>query len=492
MERGDTIAAIATGMTDSGIGIVRISGREAAAVGDRLFRSPSGKRILDRAESHRMYYGFVVDLEKDFVIDEAMAVLMKEPRSFTGEDTVEIQCHGGVLVMRKVLEAALQCGARMAEPGEFTKRAFLNGRIDLSRAEAVMDVIGAQNEYALGASVGQLKGKLSGEVKRLREEILYEVAFIESAIDDPEHFDLEGYGEKLSEKLDQVMGDLRKLIDTADDGRLMKEGIRTVIVGKPNVGKSSFLNRLLGEERAIVTDVAGTTRDVLQETLRLGDISLNVVDTAGIRETEDTVEKIGVKKAYEYAREAELIVYVADASMELDENDREIVSFIGDKNVIVLLNKSDLANVVTEEDIKELFRNSENTSNEESLNVEYRNKLAASMEDDREKIGFHIVRTSVLEGEGMEAFERTVKEMFFHGEITSSNEIVITSLRHKEALEEAYGSLEMVEKSIEDGLSEDFYSIDLMNAYASLGRIIGEEVDDDLVEEIFSKFCMGK
>lgn len=302
MERGDTIAAIATGMTDSGIGIVRISGREAAAVGDRLFRSPSGKRILDRAESHRMYYGFVVDLEKDFVIDEAMAVLMKEPRSFTGEDTVEIQCHGGVLVMRKVLEAALQCGARMAEPGEFTKRAFLNGRMDLSRAEAVMDVIGAQNEYALGASVGQLKGKLSGEVKRLREEILYEVAFIESAIDDPEHFDLEGYGEKLSEKLDQVMGDLRKLIDTADDGRLMKEGIRTVIVGKPNVGKSSFLNRLLGEERAIVTDVAGTTRDVLQETLRLGDISLNVVDTAGIRETEDTVEKIGVKKAYEYAR----------------------------------------------------------------------------------------------------------------------------------------------------------------------------------------------
>lgn len=480
MERGDTIAAISTGMTDSGIGIVRISGREAVVVGDKVFRSPSGKRILGRAESHRFYYGFVVDSEKDFVIDEAMAVVMRAPRSFTGEDTVEIQCHGGVLVMRKVLETALKSGARLAEPGEFTKRAFLNGRMDLSRAEAVMDVIGAQNEYALAASVGQLKGRLSGEVKRLRDEILYEVAFIESAIDDPEHFDLEGYGEKLSGKLDSLIGSLRRLIDTADNGRLLKEGIRTVIVGKPNVGKSSFLNRLLGEERAIVTDVAGTTRDVLQETLRLGDISLNVVDTAGIRDTEDAVEKIGVKKAYEYAREAELIVYVADASMELDENDREIVSFIGDKNVIVLLNKSDLANMVTEEDVRKLFRNaiqedklkSGNTSNEDN--------------------GFHIVRTSVLEGEGMEEFERTVKEMFFHGEITSSNEIVITNLRHKEALEEAYESLKMVEKSIEDGMPEDFYSIDLMNAYASLGRIIGEEVDDDLVEEIFSKFCMGK
>lgn len=466
MERGDTIAAIATGMTDSGIGIVRISGREAVAVGDKMFRSPSGKRFLGKAESHRFYYGFVVNFGKDFVIDEAMAVVMKAPRSFTGEDIVEIQCHGGVLVMRKVLAAALQCGARLAEPGEFTKRAFLNGRMDLSRAEAVMDVIGAQNEYALAASVGQLRGKLSEEVKRIRGEILYEVAFIESAIDDPEHFDMEGYGKRLSEKLKHVMRDLRKLIDTADDGRMMKEGIRTVILGKPNVGKSSFLNRLLGEERAIVTDVAGTTRDVLQETLRLGDISLHVMDTAGIRETEDTVEKIGVEKAYEYAREAELIVYVADASMELDENDREIISFIGDKNVIVLLNKSDLANVVTAEDVKELFG-----TVRKSLNF---------------------VRTSVLEGEGMEEFERIVKEMFFHGEITSNNEIVITNLRHKEALEEAYSSLQMVEKSIEDGMPEDFYSIDLMNAYASLGRIIGEEVEEDLVEEIFSKFCMGK
>lgn len=478
MERGDTIAAIATGMTDSGIGIVRISGGGAVVVGDRMFQSPSGKRILGRAESHRFYYGYVVDSEKDFVIDEAMAVVLKAPRSFTGEDTVEIQCHGGVLVMRKILETAVKCGARLAEPGEFTKRAFLNGRMDLSRAEAVMDVIGAQNEHALAASVGQLKGRLSGEVKRIRGEILYEVAFIESAIDDPEHFDLEGYGEELSGKLDRMLGELRRMIETAHNGRLWKEGIRTVIVGKPNVGKSSFLNRLLGEERAIVTDVAGTTRDVIQETLRLGDISLHVVDTAGIRDTEDAVERIGVKKAYEYAKEAELIVYVADASMELDENDREIVSFIGDKNVIVLLNKSDLDNVATQEDVRNLFgeirgRDGKNGKREGSGTL-------------------RIVPTSVLEGEGMEEFEHTVKEMFFHGEITGDNEIVITNLRHKEALEEAYHSLQMVEKSIEDGMPEDFYSIDLMNAYASLGRIIGEEVDDDLVEEIFSKFCMGK
>ncbi len=481
MEKGDTIAAIATGMTDSGIGIVRISGREAAAVGDRLFRSPSGKRILCKSESHRFYYGFLTEPEKNFVIDEVMAVVMRAPRSFTGEDTVEIQCHGGVLVMRKILEAALKCGARLAEPGEFTKRAFLNGRMDLSRAEAVMDVIGAQNEYALASSISQLKGKLSEEVKRLRAEILYEVAFIESAIDDPEHFDLERYGEKLSDKLVCVIGDLRRLIDTADNGRVLKEGVRTVIVGKPNVGKSSLLNCLLGEERAIVTDVAGTTRDVLEESLRLGELSLNIVDTAGIRDTEDIVEKIGVEKAYEYAKEADLIVYVADASMELDENDREIVSFIQDKNTIVLLNKSDLENVTTEENIMELFRE-----------AAYEDVSEGYPEDSSKGGCIRIVRTSALEGGGMEEFEQAVKGMFFHGEIKSSSEIVITNLRHKEALEEACSSLKMVEKSIEDGMPEDFYSIDLMNAYASLGRIIGEEVDDDLVEEIFSKFCMGK
>ncbi len=468
----DTIAAIATGMTDSGIGIVRISGSGAVEVGDGIVKSPSGRRILKKAESHRFYYGFVVNPEDGVEIDEVLAVVMRGPRSFTGEDTVEIQCHGGVLVMRRILECALRCGARLAEPGEFTKRAFLNGRMDLSRAEAVMDVIGAQNDRALGYSLGQLRGRLSGKVRELRGRLLYETAFIESALDDPEHFDLDGYGEGLSGKLDGVIEELRRLIGTADNGRLIKEGIRTVILGKPNVGKSSLLNCLLGEERAIVTDVAGTTRDVLEESLRLGDICLNIVDTAGIRDTEDTVEKIGVERALKYAREADLIVYVTDASMELDENDREIVSVIGDKRTIVLLNKSDLEAVVTEEEIRALFVENE--------------------ADPSGRERFVVLHTSAKEGAGIEELEQAVKEMFFHGEIGSSNEIVITSMRHKEALEEACAALMLVKGSIEDGMPEDFYSIDLMNAYKALGRIIGEEVDDDLVEEIFSKFCMGK
>ena len=480
MEKGDTIAAIATGMTDSGIGIVRISGSGAVDVGNRIFRSPSGKRILSRAQSHKLCYGFAVEQDNGFEIDEVMAVVMKAPRSFTGEDTVELQCHGGVFVMRKILEAALKGGARLAEPGEFTKRAFLNGRMDLSRAEAVMDVIGAQNDRALGYSLGQLRGRLSGKVEELRGRILYETAFIESALDDPEHYDLDGYGEELSGKLDGVLRDLRKLIDTADNGKLIKEGIKTVILGKPNVGKSSLLNCLLGEERAIVTDVAGTTRDVLEESLRLGDICLNIVDTAGIRDTEDTVEKIGVERALKYAREADLIVYVTDASMELDENDREIVSVIRDKSTIVLLNKSDLETVVTEDGIKALFLEATGDLGDYfSVDSSGKNKFA-------------VLHTSAKESAGMEELEQTVKEMFFHGEIDSSNELVITNMRHKEALEEACEALMLVQESIEDGMPEDFYSMDLMNAYRALGRIIGEEVDDDLVEEIFSKFCMGK
>jgi len=463
----ETIAAIATGLSESGIGIIRISGENAVEVGDKLFRSPSGKRILNSAESHVMKYGFVVD--ENSVIDESMAVVMRAPRSFTGEDTVEIQCHGGVLVMKKILNTALKCGARIAEPGEFTKRAFLNGRMDLAKAEAVIDVIHSQNEYALKSSVKQLRGDLSEKVKGLRAEIIYEIAFIESALDDPEHISLDGYTDKLLGKLDDLIVEIGSLIATAENGKLIKEGISTVIVGKPNAGKSSFLNLLVGEERAIVTDIAGTTRDVLQETVRLGDISLNVVDTAGIRSTEDTVEKIGVERAKKYAGDADLIIYMVDSSVELDENDKDIIRFLKNKNVIVLLNKSDLSGVVTEEKIENIF--------EDILPGE--NKPV-------------MIKTSAKAGEGLAEFEDIVKEMFFKGEIKSNNEIVITNLRHKEALQEAFDSLKLVKVSVEDEMPEDFYSIDLMNAYSALGRIIGEEVDDDLVEEIFSKFCMGK
>ena len=484
----ETIAAIATGLSESGVGIIRISGENAVEVGDKLFRSPSGKRILKNVESHMMKYGFVLDVEKlyeiekensennsiednwkNFIIDESMAVVMKAPRSFTGEDTVEIQCHGGVLVMKKILDTVLKCGARLAEPGEFTKRAFLNGRMDLVKAEAVIDVIHSQNEYALKSSVKQLRGDLSDVIKNLRAEIIYEIAFIESALDDPEHISLDGYTEKLIEKLTGLIEKISGLIATSENGKLIKEGISTVIVGKPNAGKSSFLNLLVGEDRAIVTDIAGTTRDVLQETVRLGDVSLNVVDTAGIRSTEDTVEKIGVERAKKYASDADLIIYMVDSSVELDENDRDIIQFLKNRNVIVLLNKSDLSGVITEEKLANIF--------EEILPGE--NKPV-------------MIKTSAKAGDGLAEFENIIKDMFFKGKIKSSNEIVITNLRHKEALQEALDSLKLVKRSVEDDMPEDFYSIDLMNAYSALGRIIGEEVDDDLVEEIFSKFCMGK
>ena len=474
MERKDTIAAIATGMTDSGIGIIRISGEKALAAGNEIFRSPSGKKVLNNAKNRMLYYGYIYDYQKDFSIDEVMAVVMRAPKSFTGEDRVEIQCHGGVFVMRRILETVLKCGVRLAEPGEFTRRAFLNGRIDLAGAEAVMDVIRSQNEYALASSVKQLRGTLSTEIRQLRGDILHEVALIESALDDPEHFTMEGYPDELAEKIDLLKSRIGYLIDTAENGRLMKEGINTVIVGKPNVGKSSLLNCLVGEERAIVTDVAGTTRDVLRETVMLGNLCLNVADTAGIRETEDTIEKIGVKRALKYADDADLVIYVVDASTDLDENDREIASLIREKKKIILLNKSDLDGRVTEEEIRDLFGE------------------LPGVEEEMTEQETVIVNTSFKEGNGMDTVEETVKEMFFQGQIGSSNEIVITSVRHKKALEEAYNSLILVEKSLEEGMPEDFYSIDLMDAYASLGRIIGEEVDDDLVEEIFSKFCMGK
>jgi len=468
MESRDTIAAIATGITDSGIGIIRISGPDAVEVGNRLTRSPSGRELLSHARSHMMYYGFVHDAEKEFVVDEVMAVVMRAPRSFTGEDTVEIHCHGGVLVMQKVLELALKCGARLAEPGEFTKRAFLNGRIDLSMAEAVMDVIHSRNEAALAASVRQLGGMLSKEIKRLRGEILYEIAFIESALDDPEHISLEGYAESLLEKIVFFSESISKLIATANRGKLIKEGIDTVILGKPNVGKSSFLNFLCGEERAIVTEIAGTTRDTLRETVRIGKISLNIADTAGIRDTQEPVERIGVERAKKYAGDADLIVYMADASVNLDENDREILSLLKDQKVIILLNKNDLEHVVTKEEMERFFQ---------------------EILPQKEKPV--ILEISAKQCMGMEAFERTVETLFFEGE-KNSNEVVITSMRHKEALQEALDSLMLVRASIENGMPEDFYSIDLMNAYASLGKITGEEVGEDLVEEIFSRFCMGK
>lgn len=468
----DTIAAIATAVSDSGIGIIRISGSDAMAIADRIYRSPKNQKKLSQVASHTIHYGYIYDDNE--LIDEVMVAVMRSPHSYTTEDTVEINCHGGILVMNRILETVLHHGARLAEPGEFTKRAFLNGRIDLSRAEAVMDLIHSKNEFAMKASVNQLKGSVSVKVRSLREAILYEIAFIESALDDPEHISLEGYPDKLMAKTQDLLAELKKLIDSADNGKMLKDGIRTVILGKPNAGKSSLLNVLVGEDKAIVTSVAGTTRDVLEESIKLHGIGLNIIDTAGIRDTEDEVEKIGVEKARKYANQADLVIYVVDSSRALDENDAEIIDLIKDKRVIVLLNKTDLDSVVTDEEIKSKFR--EIYQNDD---IKHEDKL-------------HVIRTSTKENTGMDEFEQTIQDMFFAGKIAVNDEIYIINQRHKEALTEAYDSLKMVQKSLEDEMPEDFYSIDLMSAYAALGRIIGEEVGEDLVNEIFSKFCMGK
>lgn len=457
----DTIAAIATGMTHSGIGIIRISGDEAISVADQVFRAAAKNIKLENVESHTIHYGFIYDNEN--VLDEVMVSVMKAPRSFTTENTVEINCHGGILMMNRILELVIKNGARLAQPGEFTKRAFLNGRIDLSKAEAVMDVISSKNELALKSSVSQLRGSVFSAIKKLREEIIYEIAFIESALDDPEHISLDGYSEKLSKKVDTLLNDINQMIVSADNGKIIKEGINTVIVGKPNAGKSSLLNILAGEEKAIVTDVAGTTRDILEENIKFHGIGLNIIDTAGIRSTEDVVEKIGVEKAKKYALNADLIIYVVDSSVNFDESDYEILELIQDKKCIVLLNKTDLNAKVTEIDLKE------------------------KLKDDTV-----IIKTSTKENIGIEEFENTVKDMFLKGSISGNDEIMITNMRHKEALLEAFESLNQVKRSLLDDMPEDFYSIDLMSAYASLGTIIGEEVGEDLVNEIFSKFCMGK
>lgn len=456
--RTETIAAIATAMSSSGIGIIRISGDEAFDIIRKIFRKKSGKN-LEEIKSHVVHYGFIYD--GDEKIDEVLVIFMKGPHSYTAEDTVEIDCHGGVLMMKKILETAIKYGARPAEPGEFTKRAFLNGRIDLSQAEAVIDVINAKNQYALKSSVSQLSGSVSEKIKNLREKILYEIAFIESALDDPEHISLDGYGEKLYKKLLPMEQEVKKLLESSDDGKVMAEGVKTVILGKPNAGKSSLMNVLLGEDRAIVTDIAGTTRDVLEEHIRLKGISLNIVDTAGIRDTEDIVEKIGVDKARNMADEADLIIYVVDASRPLDENDSKIRDMIQNKKSVVILNKTDLEQAVTKEKLE--------------------------MET-----GKQVVPVSAKEGTGIDVLEKEIQSMFYHGEINFNDEVYITNVRHKAALEETAKSLQMVQDSIENQMPEDFYSIDLMNAYEQLGLIIGEAVEDDLVNEIFSKFCMGK
>ena len=463
----DTIAAIATALSNSGIGIIRVSGIDSINIVDKLFRNKNKKQCLKEYNTHTIHYGYI--FSDGNIIDEVMISVMKAPNTFTMEETVEINCHGGVLVMNKILGLVIENGARLAEPGEFSKRAFLNGRIDLSKAEAIMELIHAKNDISLKTSIRQLSGSIYNEISQIRDGILYEIAFIESALDDPEHVSLDGYYDGLIPKIDKLISKLEKMENSFKNGKIIKEGIQTVIVGKPNVGKSSLLNYMSGSNRAIVTDIAGTTRDILEQEINIDGIHLNMIDTAGIRSTDDIIEKIGVEKSKEYINEADLILYMIDASIPINQDDIDIIKSIKDKKSIILLNKSDLKTVVNQENINNIY--SEINNNYDDL---------------------YILEISVKEDIGLDNFKNLIRKLFIENKIDFDEEVTITNLRHLNLIKEAKSALVLVRKSIEDEMPEDFLSIDMMNAYISLGLIIGEEVNDDVVNEIFSKFCTGK
>ena len=456
----DTIAAISTGYSSGGIAVIRISGNEAFAVSDRIFRGKDSP--LSSCASHTLHYGHIVDPSDGSNVDEVLVSVFKAPRTYTREDVVEISCHGGMFVARKILSLLFEF-VRPAEPGEFTKRAFLNGRIDLSEANAVADIISSDNDNYLKNAEQQLSGVLSKKVEDFRSKIVYEAAFIESAVDDPENYSLDGYPEELSKKLDELIEGLSSLSETFNEGRIMKEGVETLIIGKPNVGKSSILNCLSRNESAIVTDIPGTTRDLITEKIRLSGFTLNLIDSAGVHEAGDRVEAIGVERTLSKIEEAELIIFAVDSSEELDENDCRIIDEIKGRNVIILLNKSDKPCRLSEKS---------------------REKLA--------DLSKYVLQFSAKNGDGIDSLGDAISDIFFSGKGAAGKEIIITDERQKAECDNAVKSLLLVKRSIEDGLSEDFFTQDLMDAYDALGRIIGKGISEDLVEEIFSKFCMGK
>ena len=481
----DTIAAIATALSPSGIGIVRISGPEAFAVAGRVFCAASGETgrsecHIAQYNSHTVHYGYIVDPKTGRTIDEVLMLVLKAPHTYTREDTIEIDCHGGVLVTKRVLEAVLEAGARLAEPGEFTKRAYLNGRIDLSQAEAVAGIISAKNDLALRNSVRQLRGREREEISQIRGEILREIAQIEATLDDPEHLTFDGFDEVMTRQTEGQIRRIRKLIDTAEDGRRIREGIRTVIVGRPNAGKSSLLNALLGEDRAIVTEIPGTTRDTLTEEVRMRGITLLLVDTAGIRATEDTVERIGVERARVAASEADLILWVVDSSEPLNEDDKAIFAVCEGKPMIALLNKSDLPAVTDAKALQAMMDECFGQQPQEDAN----DRIDENM--------FAPITISAKTNEGLEQLEERITSLFFAERIASDDECVITSERHRQALLKAESSLCKVQESMAAGMPEDFYTIDLTAAYETLGTILGEQPDEDVINMIFSEFCLGK
>ena len=464
-----TIVGIASA-AGGGIGIIRVSGSESMKIVDSIFHPGKfnneenealiDKSYLQQQKSHTIHYGFIIDGNNE-VVDEVMVSVMKAPATYTREDVVEINCHGGNYILQRVMQLLLEKGAFLAEPGEFTKRAFLNGRIDLSQAEAVMKMISSKNEFALQSAVKQLEGSVSKYIQQIREQILYEMGRIESALDDPEHYDLTGYSDELFDKTEQQIVSLQRLLDRFENGRMKSEGINTVIVGKPNAGKSSLMNILLDEDRAIVTDIAGTTRDALQESVRLGGLMLNLIDTAGIHNTEDTVEKIGVDRAKQYIEQADFILFVVDGSEEWSDEDEQILPLIAQKKGIILLNKADLKAKVSE-----LFL--------------------------KDKLSWDTIAFSNETKQGLQQLEQYITDKFERGDLQFNDQICLTSIRHKNAVMQAVNALHRVEQSIKDGMPEDFFTIDLMEAYQQLGLINGDTATEDLVNKIFEEFCMGK
>jgi tRNA modification GTPase len=458
MKDFDTIAAIATSMGEGGIAIIRVSGDKALSIVSKIFKGKN-ERALSDIKTYTMRYGYIID-ENNEHIDEVVVSFMKGPRSFTAEDTVEINCHGGVIATNKILKEVVKNGARIAEPGEFTKRAFLNGRIDLSQAEAVIDIIRAKTELSMKSALVQSEGGISKEIKKLRDTLLSTIAHIEATVDYPED-DLEEVTADMAViQLEQIRKDIEELISTSEEGKILREGLSTVIVGKPNVGKSSLLNALIRENRAIVTDIPGTTRDVIEEYINVSGVPIKIVDTAGIRETEDIVEKIGVQKSKEKIDEADLVLLILDWSRALDEEDKEIIYHIKDKKYIVLLNKSDLDGKIEKDDLK-------------ALNSKY------------------IVNISAKTGEGLTEVKSIIKELFFKGEINTNN-VIITNTRHKEALFRAKESIISSIDTLNNTFAIDLASIDIRNAWSYLGEITGDSLEENIIDKIFKEFCLGK
>ncbi|MGE1236902.1 tRNA uridine-5-carboxymethylaminomethyl(34) synthesis GTPase MnmE [Bacillus sp. S2(2019)] len=458
----DTIAAISTPMGEGAIAIIRLSGPDAVQIADRMYKGPKEKKLVS-VDSHTIHYGHIVDSSTEQVIEEVMVSVLRAPKTFTREDVIEINCHGGIVTVNKVLQLALKEGARLAEPGEFTKRAFLNGRIDLSQAEAVMDLIRAKTDRAMNVAITQMEGRLSGLIKRLRGEILETLAHVEVNIDYPEYDDVEEMTHRvLVEKATSVKKEIESLLTTSQQGKILREGLSTVIIGRPNVGKSSLLNSLVQETKAIVTDIPGTTRDVIEEYVNVRGVPLRLVDTAGIRETEDIVERIGVERSRQVLKEADLILLVLNYSEELSEEDIKLFEAVSGMDIIVIVNKTDLEPKLDVEKVKELAK-------------------------DRP-----VVTTSLLQEKGIDELEMAIQSLFFTGSIESGDLTYVSNTRHIALLQEAKQSIEDALEGIEMNVPIDIVQIDLTRCWEQLGEIIGDAVHESLIDQLFSQFCLGK